>query len=69
MGLPALVSPARAGGICEDHGPVVSVLDGNSFKVLRNNSRERIRIHVIDCPERGQAYGQRAEQAARPTPS
>ena len=43
---------------------VVSVLDGDTFEVLHNTRAERIRLNGIDCPEKGQAYGKRAKQAA-----
>ena len=45
-------------------GPVVSILDGDTIQVLHNNRAERIRLNGIDCPEKGQAYGKRAKQAA-----
>ena len=45
-------------------GPVVSVLDGDTIEVLHNQHPERIRLSGIDCPEKGQAYGQKAKQAA-----
>ena len=45
-------------------GPVVSVLDGDTLEVLHNQHPERIRLSGIDCPEKGQAYGKRAKQAA-----
>ena len=45
-------------------GPVVSVLDGDTIEVLHNQHPTRIRLNGIDCPEKGQAYGQRAKQAA-----
>ena len=45
-------------------GPVVSVLDGDTIEVLHTQHPERIRLSGIDCPEKGQAYGQRAKQAA-----
>ena len=45
-------------------GPVVSVLDGDTLEVLHTHHPERIRLSGIDCPEKGQAYGQRAKQAA-----
>jgi endonuclease YncB( thermonuclease family) len=45
-------------------GPVVSVLDGDTIEVLRNQHPERIRLSGIDCPEKGQAFGKRARQAA-----
>ena len=45
-------------------GPVVSVLDGDTIEVLHNTHPERIRLSGIDCPEKGQAFGTRAKQAA-----
>src|SRR5215831_6428279 len=45
-------------------GPVVSVLDGDTIEILLSNRAQRIRLHGIDCPEKGQAYGTRAKQAA-----
>ena len=42
----------------------VSVLDGDTIEVLHNRRAERIRLSGIDCPEKGQAYGKRAKQAA-----
>lgn len=45
-------------------GSVVSVLDGDTIEVLHNTRPERIRLNGIDCPEKGQAYGQKAKQAA-----
>src|SRR5215469_1762040 len=45
-------------------GQVVSVIDGDTIEVLHNNRAERIRLNGIDCPEKRQAYGKRAKQAA-----
>ena len=45
-------------------GPVVSVLDGDTLEVLHNRHPERIRLSGIDCPEKGQAYGNNAKHAA-----
>lgn len=45
-------------------GPVVSVLEGDTLEVLHNQRPERIRLNGIDCPEKGQAFGKRAKQAA-----
>ena len=43
--------------------PVVSIVDGETIEILHNNRSERIRLHGIDCPERGQAFGQKAKEA------
>ena len=43
---------------------MVTVLDGDTIEVLHNNRADRIRLNGIDCPEKGQAYGHRAKQAA-----
>ncbi len=45
-------------------GPIISVLDGDTLEVLHNQHPERIRLDSSDCPEKGQAFGQRAKQAA-----
>jgi micrococcal nuclease len=45
-------------------GRVISVLDGDTIEVLNGHHAERIRLSGIDCPEKGQAYGKRAKQAA-----
>jgi len=57
-----LVIPSLA--VVDFSGQVVSVLDGDTIEVLHNNRPERIRLSGIDCPEKGQAYGTRAKQAA-----
>lgn len=44
-------------------GEVVSVLDGDTIEVLHNGKAQRIRLIGIDCPEKGQAFGQRAKKA------
>jgi endonuclease YncB( thermonuclease family) len=44
-------------------GPVVSVLDGDTIAVLHNTHPAPIRLSGIDCPEKGQAFGNRAKQA------
>ena len=45
-------------------GRVVGVIDGDTIEVLNGHHAERIRLSGIDCPEKGQAFGQRAKQAA-----
>ncbi|MEP6890865.1 MAG: thermonuclease family protein [Nitrospirota bacterium] len=42
----------------------IGVLDGDTLEVIRRQRPERIRLSGIDCPEKGQAYGQKAKQAA-----
>ena len=42
----------------------MGVLDGDTIEVLHNGSAERIRLSGIDCPEKGQAFGTQAKQAA-----
>ena len=44
-------------------GQVVSVPDGDTIDVLHKKRPERIRLSGIDCPEKSQAYGQKAKQA------
>ena len=44
--------------------PVVSVLDGDTIEVLNGHHAERIRLSGIDCPEKGQAFGNKAKHAA-----
>lgn len=39
-------------------------LDGDTLEVLHNQHPERIRLSGIDCPEKSQAFGKRAKQAA-----
>ncbi len=41
---------------------VVGVSDGDTITVLHNGKGERIRLHGIDCPEKRQAFGNRAKQ-------
>src|SRR2546426_11174143 len=43
-------------------GKVVGVTDGDTITVLHNGKGERGRLHGIDCPEKGQAFGKKAKQ-------
>ena len=45
-------------------GNVTGVLDGGTLEVLHNRHPERLRLSGIDCPEKGQAFGKKAKQAA-----
>jgi len=52
-----LVLPAE-----EFTGKVVGVTDGDTIKVLRNGKEVKVRLFGIDCPEKGQAFGTKANQ-------
>ena len=43
-------------------GQVVGVSDGDTITVMHNGKGERVRLWGVDCPEKTQAYGQRAKQ-------
>jgi endonuclease YncB( thermonuclease family) len=43
-------------------GKVVGVTDGDTIKVLRYGKQVRIRLAAIDCPEKGQPWGNKAKQ-------
>jgi micrococcal nuclease len=44
--------------------PMISILDRDTLGALHDNHADRVRPGGIDCPEKGQAYGQRVKQAA-----
>ncbi len=46
----------------EFRGRVVGVTDGDSITVQHDARQEAVRLHGIDAPERGQAFGERARQ-------
>ena len=43
-------------------GRVVGIADGDTISLLLDNRAVRVRLHGIDCPERGQAFGRQARQ-------
>ncbi len=46
-------------------GKVVGVHDGDTFTLLAEGNRTvKVRLHGIDCPELGQAFGRNAKQRA-----
>jgi len=63
---------SRSGRLCRLRASVrptpaqlsISVLDGDTIEVLHNTQPERARLSGIDCPEKRQAFGNRAKQAA-----
>lgn len=64
LGILLLLFISTSGSAQDFFGSVVGVLDGDTFDVLHNGKAERIRLSGIDCPEKGQAYGQKAKHAA-----
>lgn len=44
-------------------GEVTTIFEGDTIEVLHNQRPERIRLHGIDCPEKGQAFGHKAKEA------
>lgn len=53
---------ALAQGVFAWNGRVVGIADGDTITVLHDSRPERIRLYGIDCPERRQAYGKKAQQ-------
>jgi len=43
-------------------GKVVAVSDGDTITVLHDGKGEKIRVYGIDCPEKGQDFGQKAKK-------
>ena len=44
-------------------GKVISIADGDTFTILvEGNKQVKIRLHGIDCPEKGQDYGDVAKK-------
>jgi micrococcal nuclease len=41
---------------------VVGISDGDTISVMHGTRAEKIRLNGIDCPEKRQAFGQRAKQ-------
>jgi len=43
-------------------GKVVSIQDGDTITILAGKAQHKIRLEGIDCPEKSQAWGNRARQ-------
>ena len=43
-------------------GKVVGISDGDTITVLQNKQQYKIRLYRVDCPESGQAFGQKAKE-------
>jgi endonuclease YncB( thermonuclease family) len=64
LGLAALLLPPTLATAAEPiTGKVVSIADGDTLTVLVDRQQIKVRLDGIDCPESGQAYGQKAKQA------
>jgi micrococcal nuclease len=48
----------------EFQGRVVGIMDGDTLTVLHDGRQTVVRLHGIDAPEKGQAFGARAKQFA-----
>jgi len=57
-----LLSPSVATATPTFPAKVVHISDGDTITVLRDQQQIKIRLHGIDCPERGQPWGTRAKQ-------
>ena len=51
-----------AAAFADFSGKVVAVKDGDTLEVLTNRVPVRVRLYGIDCPEKGQAFGQKAKR-------
>jgi micrococcal nuclease len=60
---------AHAFTVAAFQAKVVGVADGDTLTVLRDKTTYRVRLHGIDAPEGGQAYGRRAKETLRIWPS
>jgi len=57
--------PPQMGGEAESvTAKVVSIKDGDTIVVVRNQEQITVRLAGIDCPETGQAFGTKAKQTA-----
>ena len=43
-------------------GKVISIADGDTFTMMVNNESIRVRLHGIDCPEKGQDFSKSAKE-------
>jgi len=43
-------------------GKVAGVSDGDTIKVLKDGKQIKVRLSAIDCPEKGQPFGQAAKK-------
>jgi endonuclease YncB( thermonuclease family) len=53
-----------AAAFADFSGKVVAVKDGDTLEVMKEGVAVRVRLYGIDCPKKGQAFGQRAKKFA-----
>lgn len=53
---------AHSCGYSQLVGKVTAIADGDTFTMLVSNEQTRVRLHGIDCPERGQDFSKAARQ-------
>ncbi|MBA3974047.1 MAG: hypothetical protein C0504_07495 [Candidatus Solibacter sp.] len=58
----AVTALAACGQQAPFSGKVISVVDGDTIEVLDGRTTRRIRLHGVDTPEQGQAFGGRARR-------
>jgi micrococcal nuclease len=58
-----LFAPAGETPVQTLTGHAVKIIDGDTFDLLANGKRYRIRLYGIDCPERNQPYYKQAKLA------
>ena len=53
----------RTHAVADFHAKIIHITDGDTIAVLNNtNDQIKIRLNGIDCPEKAQAYGNKAKQ-------
>jgi micrococcal nuclease len=57
-----IVVALAAASAAEIQAKVVGIADGDTITVLHEGKQIRVRLHGIDAPESGQAFGARAKQ-------
>ncbi len=61
-----VIEPSAVTTASEFTGKVIKVIDGDTIDVLTDDKETiRIQLHGIDCPERGQPFGNNATQALK----
>ncbi len=56
LSIPLLLGASCQAPAKQDEGPVVKVIDGDTFDLLINGQQVRVRMDGIDAPERGMDY-------------